>query len=1097
MHPSNMKIYRIFIFSLAFAGFLAVLPAESPRFSAAAAQARKLDFLSDIQPVFAARCYSCHGPAKQMARLRLDSRQSVFEGAKSGPAVVPGRAEESLLYQRVAGLNDLEQMPLGQEKLSAEQINLIRDWINQGANWPETGFAPTSELKKHWAYERPVRPPLPDVREKSWPRNPIDFFLLAALEEKGLAPRPQASKETLIRRVSLDLIGLPPSPEEVDAFLADNSPGAYDKVVDRLLASPHYGERWAVPWLDLARYADTHGYEKDRRRSIWLFRDWVIQALNADMPFNRFTVEQIAGDLLADSTLQQKIATGFHRNSMINEEGGTDPEEYRVAAVVDRVDTTAFVWLGTTLACARCHDHKFDPFSQEEYYRFYSFFNNTEDEVTIEQRTERRSGGPTLTYPSPSYLSSHRRALEDEIVELEKTVTTMTAELRASQTKWEREARAKLVTWIPLDPVSATSAGGATLTRLADNSFLAAGRLPDRDTYIVQARVALKNISGVRLEVLADPESPNSGAARSPKSPFILTGFEVEASPAHASSISAPAATSVPVVPQGGRNSERHQIVFASAAADTSRKGFSIKDLISGENNRGWSVEADNEEAPISHHAAFTAKQPFGYDSGTLLTIRLKQESSSPQQLLGRFRISITDGAKPERSVEVPPHIAAILALPKVAQSKEQASILEKYFLSTTPMLKNSRDRLAMARAAWNELSSPSTLVMRELSKGRESHVQVRGNFLTPGKLVTPGVPAVLHKLPDGQPLNRLALANWLVNEKNPLVARVTMNRIWMLHFGRGLVETPEDFGTRGQPPTNPALLDWLATEFVRQRWSMKAMHRLIVTSAAYRQNSSVTPRLLELDPYNRLISRGPRFRLDAEFTRDNALAIGGILSDRMYGPSVFPQQPEGTWNLVYNDDKWITSAGEDQYRRGLYTFLRRTAPYPSFLTFDATSRETTCTARVRTNTPLQSLITLNDPVFFAAARGLAKRMMTLDRETAGAAPANSNGISRAMGAQAAAAAATAEDRRTEIEQRVICGFRICLARTPDARELQRLVLLFSQELKHYRNDAKAALQLAGDSEIKLPAGADPAEFAAWTIVANVMLNLDETLSIG
>jgi hypothetical protein len=383
---------------------------------------------------------------------------------------------------------------------------------------------------------------------------------------------------------------------------------------------------------------------------------------------------------------------------------------------------------------------------------------------------------------------------------------------------------------------------------------------------------------------------------------------------------------------------------------------------------------------------------------------------------------------------------------------------------------------------------------MKELPKARSTHVQVRGNFLSPGKQVTPAVPSVLHKLPEGRPLNRLALANWLVDENNPLVARVTMNRFWMIHFGRGLVETPEDFGTRGQPPTNPALLDWLATEFTRLRWSMKAMHRMIVTSAAYRQNSSVTPELLEADPYNRLISRGPRFRLDAEFTRDNALAIGGILSSKMYGPSVFPPQPEGIWNLVYNDDKWVASDGENRYRRGLYTFLRRTAPYPSFLSFDATSRETTCTARIRTNTPLQSLTTLNDPVFVDAARGLAGRMITLDRPSSDSGKTNSGTATKAAIGDAFDAAIGG---RTEIERRVIYGFRICVARAPDAKELGRLVSLYKQELQHYRNDARAARRLAGEGDIKPPAGVDPSDFAAWTIVANVLLNLDETLNIG
>ncbi len=1090
IHTNLTRFTSLLVLALGIFSFTAVAVCEARlQGPPAEPQSHKVDFLRDIQPIFSSRCYECHGSEKQKGKLRLDSKQSAFKNGSLGPIIVPGKADESHLYFRVAGLQDLEQMPVGGPKLSTEQISLIGDWINQGAEWPEQADSRQAadgrrqdvgaRISDHWAYKKPVHYSPPAVKNSAWVRNAIDNFTLAKMEAQGLHPSPEASREILIRRLSLDLIGLPPTPKEVDVFVSDKSPDAYEKLVDRLLASPHYGERWARPWLDVARYADTHGYEKDMRRRIWPFRDWVIQAFNKDMPFDQFTVEQIAGDLLPNATPEQKVATGFHRNTMINEEGGVDPEEYRVAAVIDRVDTTASVWLGTTLACARCHNHKYDPFTQEEYYKFFAFFNNTEDEVEIFQRTERRASGPTVTLSSPAYLSSHRKKLENEIVHLQQILNTETPALQEAQAKWERDMMAARVPWTVLEPDAFASAAGATLTKLKDKSILAGGKDPEKDTYIVTAVTDLKGITAVRLETLADPTLPHGASGRASSGGFVLTGFEVDAAPA-------------------SNSSQDNAVVFSDAVADCTRKGSSVKDVLSGDPGRGWSVDPASDESPSDHQAIFVLKEPAGFQQGTRLTIRLKQESQSPHSLVGRFRLAVATAKDPSRSVVLPVKLESILAGPAAQRTVEQKKVLAEYYRSVAPSLQPTRSRLAQARDMWKELSSPSTLVMKERAEPRPTHVMIRGNFLDKGKEVTPGVPAVLHSLPQGERANRLTLARWLVDKNNPLVARVTVDRFWMQFFGRGLVDTPEDFGTRGDPPIHPELLDWLATEFMQRNWSMKAMHRLIVTSATYRQSSKITPDLLERDPYNKLLVRGPRFRMEAEMIRDNALAIGGLLSEKMYGPSVFPPQPEGTWNVVYNDDKWQTSEGEDRNRRGIYTFWRRTAPYPSFVTFDAPSRESTCPARVHTATPLQSLTTLNDPSFFDAARGLANRIIRSAGPSSVARRPSSVAVSIqrvSIGAATVRERSSPDGAASEVEQRISYAFRLCVARQPNEKELERLVSYFNQELRHFQQDLSAAKLIANGGDVKPAGSINISEFAAWTMLSNVLLNLDETVT--
>ncbi|HXG63654.1 MAG TPA: PSD1 and planctomycete cytochrome C domain-containing protein [Blastocatellia bacterium] len=1019
----------------------------------ASAQTGKVDFVRDIQPIFQKSCYPCHGPKRAMGQLRFDEKSLAFKGGISGKVIIPGNSQGSRLVQRLLGLGGEAQMPMGGDPLPPEQIALIRAWIDQGAGWPGAEDAKEeakpAEIAKHWAYVKPVRPEPPAVKNAAWVRNPIDNFVLARLEKEGLAPSPEAPKETLIRRLYLDLIGLPPSPAEVDAFLADKSNDAYERLVDRLLASPHYGERWARPWLDLARYADTNGYEKDLRRTIWKYRDWVINAFNKDMPFDQFTVEQIAGDMLPGATEEQKIASGFHRNAMTNQEGGVDQQEALFEAILDRVSTTATVWLGSTLACAQCHNHKYDPFTQKEFYQFYAFFANTDYRMEGDASvSEEKLIEPVLELPTAEQ-QARRREIETEIAGLKETLRTRTPELEAQQAVWENEVRSSYNDWTPLDPTRLLSTGGATLKTLSDTSVLVSGANPEKDTYVIEARTNLTGITGLRLEALPDARLPRGGPGRDPYGNFFLTGFHAEIRAADGSA-------------------KAETLVFSDVVADDAAKGaknlIEQKKELSDYKPSGWAIDASKEETRLARQLVFVPEKPFGFGKETLIRIVLKHESLDGGQGIGRFRLSVTTAKEPKKIVEISAKLRPVLETPADSRQEKQKRQLADFYLTIAPALKEARSRLEALQKSLKDLGIVSTLVMRERPSFERpaTPLRIRGSFTNPGDKVYAGVPAVLHPLPESQLPNRLGLARWLVDENNPLVARVTVNRFWEQLFGRGIVETSEDFGAQGTPPTHPELLDWLATEFMRQKWSMKAIIRLTVTSATYRQSSKVTPELLERDPYNRLLARGSRFRMEAEMIRDVALAASGLLGRKIGGPSVFPYQPEGIWSLPYNDDKWVMSKGEDRYRRGIYTFWRRTAPYPAFLPFDAPSRETCTVRRVRTNTPLQALTTLNDPAFFEMAKGLATRILT-------EAPATTQG-------------------------RIAYGFRLCAARSPKPAEAERLAALYQQQIEQFTKDTDAAKKLI-DGVALSGAQASEAEFAAWSVVANVLLNLDETLT--
>jgi hypothetical protein len=1020
----------------------------------------EIRFNRDIRPILSNRCFKCHGPDLKKAGLDLQTSEGATKELKSGEvAIVPGKSAQSVLLQRVLEADDSKRMPpKGKgEPLSATQVKLLRAWIDQGAKY-----------EPHWSYAKVERPALPKVKNAAWPRNGIDRFILARLEQEKLAPSPEADRATLVRRVTVDLTGLPPTLAEVDDALNDKSPEWYEKVVDRLLRSPHYGERQARPWLDLARYADTNGYENDARRTIWPYRDWVINVFNRDLPFDQFTIEQIAGDLLPSATLEQKIATGFHRNTMVNTEGGTDPEEFRIVAVVDRVNTTMEVWMGSTFACAQCHNHKYDPFSQKEYYQLFAFFNGTMD----------TGGNVVPTLPVPSAEETARRELiRGEMAKVQKVLDTQTPELDASQAKWEKSAVAQTPAWTTLQPTEMTAANGSTFTKQPDGSILVGGANPATDIYRFQAGTDLKGITAIRLEVLSDNSLPRKGPGRAAGN-FVLSELRLQV---------AAKATPDQVKP----------IALQNAVADFSQPGFEVAKAIDGKPDTGWAVSPQFGKA---HVAVFETKENAGGDGGSILHFTLEQNHGS-QHTIGKLRLSATTSPRPVGLDTIPDAVAKLLAIPADKRNAEQKLELAKYYRSIVPELAKVRQQLDALQKQDAAIQPATTMVMKELPTPRPTNVMIRGNFKNLGDKVTPGVPAAIGlplstigqpkaeaiglprsatgqakaeaegrkpiadggKEADSRQPTRLDLAHWLVDPKNPLVGRVTMNRLWAQHFGRGFVETGEDFGVQGELPTHPELLDWLASEFVTQKWSIKAMHRLIVTSATYRQSSKVTKELHERDQYNRLLARGPRFRMEAEMLRDNALAISGLLSRKIGGPSVFPYQPDGVWANPYSGDKWVMSTNGDQHRRGLYTFWRRTAPYASFMSFDAPSREVCTERRPRTNTPLQALAVLNDSAFVECAQALARRM-------------------------------TAETKGPE-KERAIHGFRLCVARPPNNVELDYLLKLYRENLEKYKANAEAARSLVGS--LPLPQGADVAELAAWTVVANVLLNLDETITQG
>jgi hypothetical protein len=896
----------------------------------------------DVRPILSGKCFQCHGPdpAQRQADLRLDTREGATAKLGDHAAIAPGDVSKSELIRRITSDDPSERMPPGdsEKTLSAAEIETLKKWVEAGA-----------EYEAHWSF-LPVNTPTPP-RVNGEVRNDIDRFVLEKLEPSGLSLSPEADKTALLRRASLDLIGLPPSPEQVEAFLKDETADAYEKVVDRLLKSPHYGERWGRHWLDQARYADSNGYTIDGDRVMWPYRDWVIRALNEDMPFDQFTIEQLAGDLLPNATRTQQVATGFHRNTLINQEGGTDPEQFRIEAVMDRVATTGAVWLGLTVGCAQCHTHKFDPISHREYYGLYAFFNSGADVNDTGPTVDIHEGEMFL----PAQSEEARRGLEAAMAEVqriaserEKRKSEWAAKLMAST----NNAPAKAPTWI-IPKVTKAKAEQASLTVLEDQSIVATPGIP-RETYVVETEpvAAGQVIRAIRLRALTHDSLPKKGPGLASNGNFVLTALEAYL------------------------GDER--LPLESATADHYQMNFPPEKLIDDDPGTAWAINVA-PGSTVKMNADHEVILGLGRDvkaDGRPLRFILRHELNNDYNV-GRFEISISD--------ELPAAggDAKLIEAIKTAEEKrsaDQKKLIDGIFASQDEPLKIARAKADEERKKLGLGGAVKTMTMRELPQHRPAYVLKRGDFLSPDKEageIAPGVLACLPPMPQTDaPKSRLDLAKWLVSPENVLTPRVTVNRIWMHYFGRGLVETENDFGSQGSSPTHPGLLDYLAARFVADGWSMKKLHRLIVTSATYRQSSNARIDAAEKDPLNLLLARQNRIRLDAEIIRDSALAASGKLSPKVGGPSVHPPQPDGVYSFTQNKKTWRTATGDDRYRRAMYTMFYRSAPYPLFSTFDSPDFQSVCTRRSRSNTPLQALTMANDASLFELAEALGARVI-------------------------------------------------------------------------------------------------------------------------
>ena len=919
--------------------------------------------------------------------------------------------------------------------------------------------APAVAATNHWAFIAPVKPAPAAVKHANWVRNPVDTFVMARLEAENLAPSPETDRLTLLRRLSLDLIGLPPTLPEIDAFLLDNSPGAYERQVDRLLASPHYGERWGRLWLDAARYADSDGFEKDKPRFIWNYRDWVIGAFNRDLPYDQFIIEQLAGDLLPHPTQDQIVATGFLRNSMINEEGGIDPEQFRMDAMFDRMDAIGKSVLGLTIQCAQCHNHKFDPLTQQDYYQLFAYLNNDhESSDVVYSVDEQRQRGDLL------------RQMRD----LEETLRHTTPDWEQRMAAWEDSVRNDQPEWVPVECHNAASDNGERFYNYPDGSMRAAGYAPTQWTGIFRGTNNLPSIGAFRLEQLTDPELPCNGPGRSIKGMAALSEFNVEAvdatQPTNKVNVKFVRATA------DFANAEKDLEPEFDNRSGKKRVYGPVQYAIDGKPDTAWGIDAGPGRRNQPRKAVFIPEQPVAFPHGAILTFRLSQNhggwnsDDNQNHNLGRYRLSVT-GATNAVADPLPAGVREIFQIARERRTPAQVATVFSYWRTTLPEFTNTNAKIEALWKQWPE-GAPSLRLIARRNAGpgdekRATHMLTRGDWLKPAAEVQPAVPAFLHPLPPDADNSRLTLARWLVDRRSPTTARVFVNRLWQTCFGTGLIETPEDFGTRAGLASHPELLDWLACEFMDRGWSIKAMQRLIVTSATYRQSSKVTPELYERDQYNRFLARGPRFRVEAEIVRDIALGASGLLNEKLGGPSVMPPAPAFLFQppASYGPKVWQEDTGPDRYRRAVYTFRFRSVPYPMLQIFDAPNGDFSCVRRQRSNTPLQALASLNEPVFLECAQALAAQAL------------------RQPGDDAA---------------RIAFAFRRCTARPPTATELAELQGLLAREKSHLGEGwVDVSLLATGKSgPIKnLPPGVNPTQLAAYTVVARVLLNLDETIT--
>lgn len=998
-----------------------------------------IDFGKQIRPLLKQHCYDCHSQEGEESGLRLDFGANLLKGGDRGPSVIPGKSAESLLFLSLSGQGKIPRMPHDLPPLKKSEISLIQQWIDQGAKIPEAEktLKVIQKTSDHWAFQPIRQPNIPKVNQQAWIRNPIDAYILSHLEQNKLKPSSEANRSTLIRRLSLDLTGLPPSVDEVQQFLADNRPDAYERLVDRLIASPHYGERWARHWLDVARYADSNGFTIDGPRSIWKYRDWVIQAINQNMPFDQFVKEQLAGDLLPKPTTDQLIATGFHRNTLINQEGGTNPEQFRVEAVVDRVNTTGAAFLGLTVGCAQCHKHKYDPITQRDFYQLYAIFNNTADI---------NSAPPTLSLPTTNQKTKLAE-IKKEVTKFGKQLAERKKLLAPQFNSWKQSIQQSLnhseKQWSILQTKQAKSVNGATITIQKDHSLLVGGTIPNNDTYIIETTNIPSGTTGIRLEVLTHESLPKKGPGWAGNGNFVLDEVTAE------------------VAEQSAKKwSKFKPVILTQATADHSQKKFPASNLVDGDLKTGWAINIKKGNMNVNRRAIIRLKTPLTSSSPMKLRITLKQTRDSKYNV-GRFRFSTTT-ANPS-VFNLDPAIHLIFKQPEEKWDAKQKTTVEQAFHNSDVQWSDQNQQLTKHKTALTKLkkSIVTTMVMKELPKSRETFILLRGNFLSPGARVSPGIPEVLPPMPPSvKSPTRLDFANWLTSKEQPLTARVTVNRYWQRFFGKGIVETENDFGTQGTTPSHPELLDWLAAEFMNHNWDVKKLHRLIVTSAAYRQSSDFNPAHQEQDPRNLLLSRQNRYRIEAEAIRDLFLASSGLLTRKIGGPSVYPPQPEGIYVLTQNKKNWPEEQGENRFRRGMYTFFWRSSPYPMLPTFDAPNSNTTCTRRVRSNTPLQALTLANDQSLFELIQGLALRIL--------------------------------QEGPEYDEGRLRQAFQICLSRTPADHELEVLTRYLAEQRTHFKKSPKEAELFASR---QLPENITAIEVASWTAIARVLMNLDEFIT--
>jgi mono/diheme cytochrome c family protein len=1013
------------------------------------APGKKPDYLLDVRPILADHCFSCHGADEKSreAELRLDLREPALRGGESGdPAIVPGKPDASQLIHRVTSHDETERMPPAKAALTPSQIETLREWISEGAGY-----------QAHWALVPPQKAELPAAVNSSWVINEIDRFVLSHLDQEKLSPSPAATRTALLRRVFLDLIGLPPSPEEIAAYLADESPAAYEKQVDRLLASEHFGEKWARQWLDVARYADSDGYEKDLPRKQYLWRDWVIDAINRDMPYNQFVVEQVAGDLLPSATQSQRVATGFLRNGMVNEEGAIIHEQFRMEGLFDRLDCLGKSVLGLTIQCAQCHSHKFDPISQTEYYRLLAFLNNDYEAISWVYTDEQQA---------------KIAKINQEVGQLEAQLKQEHPDWQQRLAAWEVDAKKAAHAWTILEPIDPDFIGGlAHPQALPDGSVITLGFRPEGGDLVVLGATKMAGVTGLRLDALTHGDLPFGGPGRSRRGTFAVSELIIEAQPLNkhdskwdkvkVADAIADFAQAKQVLGEPWRRSDKEARVVGPASF-----------LIDGKDDTAWGADRGPGRRHQDLAANLRFEKPVSFPGGTRfkITLRFQHGGSDAHgrtnNFLGRFRLSITDSDKPLPAL--PSFVTETLDIPAEKRTEQQTESLFNFWREKDSNLAAANAAIDKVWADYPEGETVLNLAARKPEHCRQTALLERGNWQKPTTPVTPGVPAALHSLPQGAPPNRLSLARWLVDRRSPTTARVEVNRVWQSVFGIGLVETAEDFGVRASTPSHPELLDWLAVDFMDHDWSLKYLLRKIVTSATYGQDSRFTAELLERDPKNRLLARGPRFRVDAEVARDTVLAASGLLNLKRGGPSFFPPVPDSLFatSFIPAADFWQTASAPERYRRSLYIFRRRSMPDPVLASFDAPNGDFSCPRRTRSNTPLAALAALNETEFVDSARALALRVL---REAA------------------------ASDR-----DRADYAFKLCVCRTPTAAERDEVMSLYQSQRRRLADgwiSSRAITTGSHEALPDLPKGVSPTDAAAWTIVGRVLLNLDETLT--